>query len=236
MKLRELETLEQDYQQWQSQHQKPLSADERAALLALGADLPKLWQAPSTSFADRKQMVRLVVEEVLVDQHRERGMLHYRVNWQTGASSEHSYRRSVRSYDDHPDRAALEARLKELHAETKMDHEMAAALNAEGFKTARGQAFSKNLVWMLRAKWGLPSVQATPASRLRFDDGSYTVQGVAQLLGVFPGTIYTWLNKGKLKGHQLTKATSWKIPLSDEDIAYWQSYISRVNRSKKEAL
>lgn len=163
-------------------------------------------------------------------------MVNYRVNWQTGATSEHGYRRRVHSYAELPDLEAREARIKPFHARAKMDHLIAAALNAEGFPTARGQPFTKDLVWMLREGWQLLSVQPKRASLLRHEDGSYTVAGAAQVLGVYPGTIYAWLDNEKLKGHQLGKATPWKIPLADEDIAHRRSTLERAKRSKKEAL
>lgn len=234
-KLRAVEQVEQEYQRWQGQHRLALTDADREAILALGEDLPGLWAAESTTAADRKQIVRLTIEEVIVDQHRERGKVWFRVNWQTGATREHTYRRRVRSYAEHAELEALEQRLRQLHGHVKMDHEIAAALNAEGFRTTRGGDFSGQVVWLLRQRWKLPAVEPKRASRLGWEDGAYTVEGAAQALGVFPGTIYKWLRMGKLEGHQRAKGMSWEIYLEEEDLAAWRSYVERVRRSKREA-
>ena len=69
----------------------------------------------------------------------------------------------------------------------------------------------------------------------QWEDGTYSVEGLANLLDVFPGTIYKWLKKGRLTGHQLGKGTPWKIYLSQEEIDTLRQQIRRMNHSKKEA-
>jgi DNA invertase Pin-like site-specific DNA recombinase len=236
-KLRRVEHVEQEYERWRLEHSMELTQSEREAILALGADLPKLWHLPTTTVADRKHILRLVVTEVIVDRHRKQGKVCFRVNWQTGATSEHEYRRRVQSYRDHPDREALEQRVRQLHTEEKLDREMADILNAEGFRTARGCSFSSELIWLLRKQWALPAVgPKKQESTLRWEDGSFTVEGAAHILGVFPGTVYKWLLRGQMKGHQVARGTPWRICLNDEEISHWDAYIKRVRRSKKEAL
>ena len=40
-----------------------------------------------------------------------------------------------------------------------MDKEIAAILNQEGFVAARGCAFKGENVWLLRTRWGIPTVK-----------------------------------------------------------------------------
>ncbi|RTE87869.1 MULTISPECIES: hypothetical protein [Bradyrhizobium] len=47
----------------------------------------------------------------------------------------------------------------ELNAEHKMDAEIAAILNQEGFIAALGCAFKGKNVWVLRTRWGIPTVK-----------------------------------------------------------------------------
>lgn len=49
-----------------------LTADERAAVRRLAADVPALWGAPTTS-ADRTEVVRLLVDRVVVDRAPQSG-------------------------------------------------------------------------------------------------------------------------------------------------------------------
>jgi len=222
-KLREVEKVEQEYETWQRQHRLEMTDEDRRDILALGEDLPQVWYAPSTTLADRKQILRLVIQEVIVDREREKGKVWFQINWQTGASSEHWFVRRVLSYDDHAELEALEQRVRELIAEQKKDGEIAEVLNAEGFRTARYQPFKSVTVYALRKRWGLPAVRMNGFYPMRWEDGSYSVPGAASVIGVSPGTIYNWINSGRIQGHRASKGLPWKIVLTEEQIAALQA-------------
>ena len=234
-KLRETEKLEQDFQVWVRQHRLELTPADREEILALGENLPKIWNAPTTLPAEKKQIIRLVIKEVIVDQHREKGMVWFQVNWQTGAVSEHIYIRRVTSYADYADTERLYQRIRELHAEQKMDQEIAATLNTEGYRTPHHQSFTSKLLWILRKELGLPSVIHQGFIPERWEDGSYSVDGAAKVLGAFKGTIYTWIYGGRLQAHQVGKGTPWKIILDEETIVSLKSRLESMNRSRKRA-
>lgn len=233
-KLRAQEQIEQEYRRWVEQHPLDVTPVQQQEILALGEDLPKLWHASTTTAADRKQILRAVIQEVIVDQHQARGQVWFQVNWQTGAVSEHWYKRRVSSYDNHADLELIEERVRQLHAQQKMDKEIAEVLNTEGFRTTLGQLFNGNAIWLLRKRWNLPSVNPTGSNPTQWDDGAYSVEGLAALLDVFPGTVYQWLRKGRISGRQLGKGTPWKLYLSQDDIDTLRQQIRRVNHSKKE--
>lgn len=234
-KLRALEEAEQKHQTWVEQQRLELTSTDRQDIVALGADLPRVWRAPSTTAADRKQILRFLTKEVIVDQKRTRGKVWFQINWQTGAISEHWYTRRVRSYTEHARFDQIQQRIRELRAEQKLDDEIAAALNAEGYQTTKRRPFDNNAIWLLRKQMGLPAVKPNGPHPVRFEDGTYSVEGAAQAIGVFPGTIYKWLRTGRLEGHQLRKGTPWKIHLGPENIDELRDYVIRVRRSKKEA-
>jgi len=150
--LRQLEQLEQAAQAQLRQQPVALTAENRRAILDLGEDLPALWHAPSTTPADRKHLLRLIVNEVILDQTRARGKVWFQINWQTGAITQHWLVRHVRAYPEHAEIEMLQERVRILNAEQKLDAETAAALNEEGFQTARGYPFSGNIIWILRKR------------------------------------------------------------------------------------
>lgn len=231
--LRALEKAEQAHATWLNQQRLVLTPSDHAELLALGQDLPRVWYAPSTTPADRKHIVRLVMKEVVVDQKRIPGRVWFQINWQTGAVTQHEYERRVSSYAEHPRRERLEQRLRELHQAEKMDHEIAEILNAEGFLTTKRRPFNGNAVWLLRKQLGLPPVKHHGCRPLRWEDGTYSVEGAAQKLGVFPGTVYKWLQTGRLEGYQLRKGLPWKIVLPPEEIESFQVYLAHTRRLPK---
>jgi DNA invertase Pin-like site-specific DNA recombinase len=240
-RLRAVEELEQAYQRWSIQQPVALTDSDRQAILALSADLPSVWQAVTTTNADRKRLLRLVIHSILVDTKREPGRVWYQINWQTGATSEHGFIRKVLRYEDYPQLETLQRRLEQLHAAGQIDAEIAANLNAEGFRTARGGYFKGGTVWLLRQHCQIPSAKenGNQDNPSRWADGTYSVAGVAEAVGVIPGTVYKWLRQDRLKGGQIAKGMPWKISITPPEIASWREYVNgvrRIKRSKMEAV
>jgi hypothetical protein len=235
-KLREVEKVKQEYEVWLQQNRLELTAKDRDEILALGEDLPQVWHAASTTPADRKQILRLVIKEVIVDRTRVRGKAWFQINWQTGATSEHWFIQQVSSYDNHADLEALEQRVRALHGEDKRDDEIAEILNAEGFRTARRKQFTSETVRCLRQRWNIPSIRANGFCPMRWKDGTYSVSGAAKILGVARSTIHNWRRAGRLQGFQERRGTTWKIILTDEQITALKKRSKIDAPSKKEAL
>jgi DNA invertase Pin-like site-specific DNA recombinase len=236
-KLREVEATEQAFQRWRSQQSLDLSEADREALLAMGEDLPKVWHAPTTAAADRKQMLRFLVRDVILDQKRERGQVLIKIAWATGAFSEHRLTRKVQSYDQYAGLENLERRVRQLNAEHKMDAEIAEFLNREGYISARGTPFRGDLVHLLRRRWAIPTVKINGAqpNPPRWADGSYSVQGMAVALGVTAQTVFKWLRRGRLKGRQLRKGMPWQIDVAENHIAELKNPVQHKSRSKMRA-
>jgi hypothetical protein len=87
-------------------------------------------------------------------------------------------------------------------------------------------------VWDLRKAWGLATINSRPEHRhpSHWEDGSYSVEGAAAVLGVYPGTIRKWLRSGQLAGQQAAKGLAWHIPLSDAQIAHITARLEHVRR------
>jgi hypothetical protein len=236
-KLRAVETVEQEYLRWRREEPLVLTEADHVMLQALGANLPRVWHAATTSADARKRILRLVVREVVLDQKRDRGQVWMKIVWQTGATSEHRLQRRVHTYHDYTDPDRLRQRVTDLNAAGKMDKEIAAALNTEGFVAARGCAFKGENVWLLRKRWGIPTVKinGVGANPLRWPDGTYSVQGAAAALGITSQTVFDYLARGLLAGRQLTKGQPWQIALSDDQIIHLRTRVRHTRRPIKEA-
>jgi hypothetical protein len=244
--LRAVEAVEKEYQAWRSTRLLALTQADREAILALGSDLPALWQASTTTNAERKQMLRLVIREVIVDSKRVGGQVWVQINWQTGAHDQFCYKRSVRSYAVLADAQALEQRVRDLNAAGFMDAQIAAVLTEEEYQTPQlAHPITSKMVWHLREKWKIPTVKLNGKERnpAQWADGSYSIEGAAARLGVDPSTIFTWLKTGRLTmlltfttGEQLAKKMPWKVYLTEEDVTRLHEWLRRARRSKKEAL
>jgi hypothetical protein len=233
-KLRALEQVERDGEAHVRQQRLLLTPEDRQTILAVGADLPALWHAPDITPVERKQLLRLIVKEVILDQTRIRGKVWVQINWQTGAITQHALVRHINAYREHAELEALQERVRTLNAEQKLDAEIAAILNAEGFHSARGQPFSGHVVWILRKRWHVPTVNPS-SNPPRWPDGAYSIESAASAIGVYPGTIYLWLRRGILRGEQIAKGLPWKVHLTDEQIAALRARVARTRRLPRRA-
>ncbi|MBV9937643.1 MAG: recombinase family protein [Acidobacteriaceae bacterium] len=238
-KLRQQEQVEHEYERWRREQPLALTETDQQQLLAVAEDLPRVWQAETTTPADRKQILRLVVQEVVLDQKRAPGRVWLKIHWQTGATTEHWVRRRVQDYRRYADREPLEQRVRELNAAHKMDAEIAACLNEEGLISATGRLFQGKNVHVLRQRWQIPTVKINGTYQenpLRWPDGSYSVRGTAAALEISPVTVFVWLRRGRLEGEQLAKGMPWQIRLSEKRIAELKQQLRRISRSNKEVL
>ena len=64
--LEEAQRLKDDYQKYRQQQGLVLTGKQQVELLALAEDLPRLWQAQTTSAKDRKRMLRLLIKDLTV--------------------------------------------------------------------------------------------------------------------------------------------------------------------------
>ncbi|GHO81775.1 hypothetical protein KSD_95460 [Ktedonobacter sp. SOSP1-85] len=240
--LRAVEAAEKEYHAWKSRRFGTLTQADREAIVALGSDLPALWQAETTTNEERKQMLRLVIREVIVDSRRVEGQVWVQINWQTGAQEQFWYQRRVNSYAVFTGTQALEQRVRELNAAGLMDAQIAETLEREGYQTpGLIHPITSKIVCHLRAKWKIPTVklnhnQHNPA---KWEDGTYSVEGAAAKLGVGQDTIFNWLKTGRLKGEHLGRSMPWKIYLTEDDERRLNAWLRcqgrRTRQSKREA-
>ncbi len=234
-KLRDVERVEQEYQQWKRESHTEITPQERQEILSIGEDLPRVWHAATTTYADRKYLLRLIIGDVIVDRKRIHGKVWFQINWQTGASSEHEITLQGVSYRDHADGNRVQERIRQLYDRRQTDRQIATALNTEGYRTTYGGAFQTKNIWYLREKWGWASVKEAGLrpDRLRWDDGAYTIQGAVEALGVTKGTVHDWLKKGRIKGRSLGPYMLWRIDLTPEQIQTLRQQAEQVRRNRQ---
>jgi hypothetical protein len=80
-RLRDLATAEAELERRQQQRPRALSPEERSRLRVLGSDLRKVWTAPTTTDRDRKELLRTLLEEVIVAFYRSEHRAHMKLRW-----------------------------------------------------------------------------------------------------------------------------------------------------------
>ena len=148
--------LQEDYDRFLRESPPRLNAQERATIEALATNIPALWQAPATTNADRKQIVRLLVERVVVQVRHHSEHVQATIHWHGGYASEHALTRPVASYAQVHGFERLLARLVELRQSGRTAAQIASALNDEGFRPLRSRGpFTAAIVHRLLLGRGL---------------------------------------------------------------------------------
>jgi DNA invertase Pin-like site-specific DNA recombinase/predicted DNA-binding transcriptional regulator AlpA len=210
--LRELEKAKAELARREQQRPRTLNVDERSRLLALGADLLKAWQAPTTSARDKKELLRTLLEEVIITVHKNESRTHLTLRWRGGALTDlelDTPRRLPAIVRTNEDTIALVRRLAAHYP----DAVIAGILNRQGRKSAYGHRFTANLVSGLRRQWDIPRFER---SANQSEGKLLNVTQTAAALGVAASTIHRWLNDGIIPGEQLTPGAPWRIRLTDD--------------------
>ena len=147
--LRELDKAKAELARREQLRPRTLSARERTRLLTLGADLLKAWQAPTTSPRDKKELLRALLEEVIITVHKDECRTHLTLRWRGGVLTDIDLdlprpRPAIVRTDE--DTIALVRRLAAHYP----DAVIAGILNRQDRKSAYGHRFTVNLVGNLR--------------------------------------------------------------------------------------
>ena len=218
-KLAEVERLEREYLTWPKPKALQPTAQQRQQILALAQDLPTVWHAPTTTFAERKQLLRFLIKDVTLTRHQ--STIHLGIRWQTQALSELNVPCPKRIYEAQQTPSVVVDRIRQL-ASTYSDPHIASLLNQADLTTGTGKPFTGNRVRWVRNRYDIPTAcpdapSACPSGQR--GDGRYSTQAVATLLNVCDSTILRWCEAGRLDSLQSVPNGPRWIKLTPELIA-----------------
>ena len=199
-KLRALSEVQQVRERQREQDRQVLSAEQRAAILALATDVPRLWHDPQTPDRERKRMVRLLLEDVTV--RRDPGItLHLR--FKGGAAHTLTLPLPGNAWQQRRTDPAVVQAIDQLLAHHTVP-EIATQLNARGLRSGEGQAFTAVIVARIQERYHL----LPRYDRLR-QAGLLTREEMATLLGISQSQVKVWRQQGLLRGHAYTAKPDW---------------------------
>ncbi|MEE9473749.1 MAG: recombinase family protein, partial [Acidimicrobiia bacterium] len=86
-RLGDLSAAEAELRRREQQQPNAIGGEQLERLQSLGADLSQVWTAATTTDRDRKELLRTLLEEVMVDVKRAEGQAHLRLRWRGGATT-----------------------------------------------------------------------------------------------------------------------------------------------------
>ena len=189
---------EEEYERFVQTQPRGLTAEERDAIRQLATDIPALWQAPTTTAAERKALIRQVVERVVVGVQGESEHVQVTIEWVGGARTTGELVRPVARLEQLSYYPQLCARARELAAEGLSSAAIAHRLNAEGYRPPkRRERFGAQGVQDLLQRLGV----RTNASRVApaqegLGADEWGLRELAQAIAMPHVTLYNWVGRG----------------------------------------
>lgn len=190
-KLRSVAEAQEEYERGCQVDRRVLDEGERADILALATDFPRLWSSPETPDRERKRMVRLLIEDVTLARCKE--VTAY-IRFKGGATRSLAIPLPGMVWEQrqpHPDVIREIDRLLDNHTEG----ETAELLNQRGFRPGVAPEFRNYIVQNMCRSYGLKD----RFTRLR-EKGMLTVGEMAAILGTCTSTVKGWHAAGLLRG------------------------------------
>jgi hypothetical protein len=166
----------------------PLPA--RADLQALVGDLPRLWQAETTTARDRKRLLRTLIADITLLPEADRARVRVGIRWHTGASDEITADRPLPPGPAaRTPTSAIE--LIRTHGPATSNDDLVTMLNSAGHRTGKGRPFDIDAVQWVRHVHKI----RTPGP---LAPGEVAVADAAQRLGISADAVYYWIKAGHL--------------------------------------
>jgi DNA invertase Pin-like site-specific DNA recombinase len=211
--LRALGEAKDRYEKQRQVDQACLSDEQRAAILALAKDFPRLWNDPRTPQRERKRMARLLIADVTLLKANE---LRAQVRFNGGATHTVTLPLPKPAWALRQTSSEVVSEIDRL-LDDHTDAETAKLLNDRGMTSGGGKRFTRLRVRKTRIAYDLKD----RFSRLRAR-GLLSLDEIAARLNVCSHTIKLWRRAGLLRAHPYDDKGQYlfELPGPDAPIKY----------------
>ncbi len=207
--------LQDESDRFQQTQLQALDKTQREAIVFLSQNIPELWNAESTTNADRKEIIRCIVERVVVHVKCDSEYVEATIHWKGGFQSQHEFVRPVQNYSQLRDFDALMDRLTKLREQGHTSPEIAAKLNAEGFSPPKRRGdFTGPVIYQLLKRRGLIGCERSHNELL--GDQEWWIADLARELKMSRQKLRDWIVRGWLHGRKTPIQGYW-IAWADAD-------------------
>lgn len=197
------EKLKREYARFLDEQPSVLTQTEREEIQRLSFDIPGLWSASTTSSKERQEILRLLIERVIILVIDNTEKVKVEIHWYGGHKTHTSLIRPVAKLEQLSYYNQLLERAKALSKENMSFVDIAQKLNQEGFRPAkRREKFNAGMVSSLLVKAGVKSSRTTKSEQVVRQANEWTFRELSQKLSIPEPTLYAWMRKGQLKARR----------------------------------
>jgi DNA invertase Pin-like site-specific DNA recombinase len=214
-KLRAQRELQEQHERDLQAQPQPLTAEDQSRIERLAADVPALWNAETTTDADRKEILREIIDHIVVNIEGDTEWVEARIHWMGGHETYSRFRRPLRHSSKLSNAGLLVERVRTLLNGGLSAAKAAELLRAEGYKTARGSAFSEASVATIMRRFGLQST----ISKARKDPGplgknEFFISELTRELQIGTGKVYGRISNGTIPARR-AKDGRWVVTVDE---------------------
>ncbi len=220
--LRHRDELKRQCAEAQQKKARVATPEQKAQIMALARDLPRLWHAPTTSPKDRKRMLRLLIKDITIENLPDTRQVVLHIRWQGGVCTDITVNRPLPAADQVRYPKELVERIR-TWAQTLSDEQIAHNLNQEGRVSPKGKPFTVSMIKWVRYRYHIPKPKLIGA-------GELTVNQIMTKFGVSRYVVYYWIEKGLVKARRLNRGSPFWIIVDD---AKEQELLDWVRNSSK---
>jgi len=211
--LRALEQAQERYEQQRQADAGGLDEQQRASILALAKDFPRLWRDARTPQRERKRLARLLIADVTLLK-RDKLVAQIRFNGGTTQVLELALPKSAGELRKTP--ADVVTAIDQL-LDDYTDAEIAMRLNERGMRSGTGGKIGPSTVRQIRLAYGL----LPRYDRLRAR-GLLTLDEVARQLNVCTNTVKIWRRSNLLNAHRYSDRGDFlfEVPGTDAPVKH----------------
>ena len=179
---------------------------DTATLMRLAKDLPLVWNATDTDARAKQRLVRLLIEEVVIDLDEKTHEFVLVLHWIGGRHTE--VRLARRKTGRYPPGQNLEATevLRKLAGHWP-DRQLAVTLNRMRCRTDDGETWTTVRVATLRRDLGIPAFDPDSQSPKMI-----SADAAAKRLGICITSVHKLIRSGTLPATQIMYSAPWQIP------------------------
>ncbi len=209
--------LEEDYHRFVRKQPRVLSDAEREAIRHLAKDIPALWAAPTTTAADRKEIIRQVVERVVVDVQGSSERVRVRIEWIGGGHSEGVVIRPVGKLSELSTYPQICQQVQALTEAGWAATAIAQALNDAGYCPARATTrFRVQTIRELQRRLGVRALRPHVRQRDGLLPDEWWPAELVRALDIPRASLYHWISQGLVRARQLDEPLHRLVVWADE--------------------
>jgi DNA invertase Pin-like site-specific DNA recombinase len=220
--LLHLEELKQQASLFRQRQSRVATPEQKARVLALATEFPRLWCAPTTQAKDRKQILRLLIKDITVAKSAIPKQIVAHIRWQGNSCTTLVVQLPPNRADRVRYPADVVDRVRDM-ATHLHDADIAKHFRQEGRISATGKPYSTTIIRWIRFRYRIPPAALCGSLEM-------TVEQVAKHFDVRPGVVYYWIERGHLQARKINAGAPYWITLNEADEQKLRNWVRNSNR------